>query len=189
MRAFNSAGPSPDSNIAPTTTPPLPPPPSFNGLLVPVGATWRYLDNGSNQGTAWRAASFGDSAWKSGQAQLGYGDGDERTIVGYGPSTTNRYITTYFRRAFTVANPAAVGTLTLRLLRDDGAVVYLNGVEVFRSNMPSGTISYTTLASSAVGGTDEQRFYSSAHLPFSARRRERTCSPWSSTSRAAAAAI
>ena len=44
---------------------------------------------------------------------------------------------------------AAVGGLTLRLLRDDGAVVYLNGTEVVRSNMPTGTIAYTTRASSA----------------------------------------
>ena len=39
-------------------------------------------------------------------------------------------------------------------MRDDGAVVYLNGTEVFRSNMPTGTITYTTLASTTVGGTD-----------------------------------
>src|SRR5439155_913020 len=52
---------------------PTPPPPT---TLIPVGSTWRYLDNGSNQGTAWRSVSFDDSAWKSGAAQLGYGDGD-----------------------------------------------------------------------------------------------------------------
>ena len=36
--------------------------------LVPAGATWKYLDNGSDQGTAWRATSFNDSTWPSGPA-------------------------------------------------------------------------------------------------------------------------
>ena len=48
-------------------------------ILVPTAATWKYLDNGSDQGNAWRAASFNDSTWSSGPAQLGYGDGDEST--------------------------------------------------------------------------------------------------------------
>src|SRR5467141_1189505 len=76
-------------------------------VLVPAGSVWKYLDNGSDQGTAWVAPSFDDSAWASGPAQLGYGDGDEATVVGFGPDPNNKYITTYFRRAFTVANPTA----------------------------------------------------------------------------------
>src|SRR5262245_2284182 len=112
--------------------------------LVPTGSVWKYLDNGSNQGTAWRATSFNDSAWASGAGQLGYGDGDEATAVSYGPSSTNKYITTYFRKSFNVANPSTYASLTLAVLRDDGAVVYLNGKEVFRRKMTYGTISYTT---------------------------------------------
>src|SRR5947209_5223858 len=54
--------------------------------LVPKGATWKYLDNGSDQGSAWRAPDFDDSSWKSGPAKLGYGDGDEATVVNCGPS-------------------------------------------------------------------------------------------------------
>ena len=72
----------------------------------------------------------------TGSAPFGYGDGDEATVLSYGPAVTNKFITTYFRRAFTVANTSVIHALTLRLLRDDGAVVYLNGAEVFRSNMP-----------------------------------------------------
>ena len=133
--------------------------------LVPTGAVWKYLDNGSDQGTAWRATSFSDSAWASGPAQLGYGDGDEATTVGFGPSSTNRFITTYFRRAFSVTNASAFNALTLRLLRDDGAVVYLNGVEVWRSNMPTGTIGFTTPASVAIAGADESTFVQTTISP------------------------
>jgi hypothetical protein len=124
-------------------------------FLVPAGALWRYLDDGSDQGTAWRAPTFNDAAWKLGPAQLGYGDGDETTVVSYGPTSTNKYITTYFRRSFLVFDTNAVTGLRARLLRDDGAVVYLNGVEVWRSNMPTNAINYLTLAVTNVGGVDE----------------------------------
>ena len=94
-------------------------------------------------------------AWTSGPAQLGYGDGDEATTVGYGSDPNNKYITTYFRKTFTVANPSQFNGLTLDLLRDDGAVIYVNGQEVARSNMPTGTINYQTLAATGIGGDDE----------------------------------
>jgi hypothetical protein len=47
----------------------------------------------------------------------------------------------------------------MRLQRDDGAVVYLNGTEVFRSNLPAGAVDSSTLASVAVGGADEATFH------------------------------
>src|ERR1044071_2376708 len=81
-------------------------------ILVPTAATWKYLDNGSDQGTAWRAASFNDSTWSSGPAQLGYGDGDEATILSFGPDANNKFITTYFRRAFSLTNPSQFTGLT-----------------------------------------------------------------------------
>ena len=133
--------------------------------LVPTGATWKYLDNGSDQGTAWRAAAFNDSAWPSGPAQLGYGDGDEATTLGFGPDANNKFITTYFRRAFSVTNASLFSNLTLRLLRDDGAVVYLNGVEVWRTNMPAGSVTHLTAASVAIGGADETTFVQTTISP------------------------
>ncbi len=126
--------------------------------MVPPGTTWRYLDNGSDQNTAWRARTFNDSAWTTGTAQLGYGDTDEITLINGGP-TTNRFITTYFRRTFEVTDPAIVTGLVARVLRDDGAVGYINGTEVFRSNMPTGAVNHLTLAPLVVGGADENTFF------------------------------
>ncbi len=127
-------------------------------VLVNQGSSWKYLDDGSDQGTAWRALSFDDSSWSSGNAQLGYGDGDETTVISYGNSSNNRHICYYFRQTFNVADPNANTGLKISLLRDDGAVVYINGQEVVRSNMPSGNITYTTLAASTVAGTAENTF-------------------------------
>ncbi len=129
-----------------------------NSTLVSYGSSWKYRDNGSNQGTAWRSTTFSDASWASGNAQLGYGDGDEATVVSYGSSSSNKYRTTYFRKVITVADTSQFNGYTLNLKRDDGAIVYINGTEVFRSNMPSGTISYTTLASASAsddGGTPQ----------------------------------
>src|SRR5207302_1616312 len=80
----------------------------------------------------------------------------------FGPDPNNKYVTTYFRKSFAVADASLVSALTLRVKRDDGAVVYLNGTEVFRTNMPTGTIGYTTLASAAI---EDETFYSSTVSP------------------------
>lgn len=133
--------------------------------LVPAGATWKYLDDGSDQSVAWRQPGFDDSAWAAGPAQLGYGDGDEATVVSYGPNANDKYITTYFRHRFAVPNPSQVRALLLHLLRDDGAAVYLNGVEVYRGNLPDGAVSSSAAAGWTVTGADENEFLVTSILP------------------------
>ena len=128
-------------------------------VLIHSGSTWKYLDDGSDQDTLWRESGFDDSAWSEGLAQLGYGDGDESTIISYGPDENNKYVTTYFRYEFDVDDRTAIEALKFKLLRDDGAVVYLNGVEVVRSNMPEGDIDYLTLASKPISSIYESKYY------------------------------
>jgi len=127
--------------------------------LVPAGSTWKYLDNGTNQDSAWRQPAFNDSVWQSGPAQLGYGDGDESNLVEFGRNPRNKYVTSYFRHSFSVPDPSQYRGLKLKLLRDDGAVVYLNGVEIARSNMRSDKINYRTHASYNVTGGEEDTFF------------------------------
>lgn len=124
--------------------------------LIPYGSNWKYLDNGSNQGSAWYGTTFNDAAWSSGNAELGYGDGDEATVVSYGPSSTAKYITTYFRKVINTPTASSFLQFTMNLRRDDGIVVYINGAEVYRNNMPAGAPAFTTGATIACiddGGT------------------------------------
>jgi hypothetical protein len=114
--------------------------------LVATGSVWRYLDNGSDPGQIWTSSTFDDGTWLAGPAQLGYGDGDEATVVGFGGNPNGKFTTTYFRRAVEITNATSFTNLVLRVLRDDGAVVYFNGGEVARFNMPTGAITYTTFA-------------------------------------------
>jgi len=129
--------------------------------LVAPGATWRYRDDGSDQGTAWHQAGFDDSTWAQGPAQLGFGEGDEATLV------TRGWLTYYFRHGFTVTDAANVSSLTVQLMVDDGAVVYLNGVELARDNMPAGTITANSYASAGRWGAEEN-VWRSFNVPASA---------------------
>ena len=116
--------------------------------LIFVSSLWSYLDDGSDQGLAWIAPDFDDSSWALGIGQFGYGDGDEQTLIDFGPDENNKYATTYFRQSFELANPEVIGSLELQLLRDDGAAVYLNGSEIVRSNLVDGA-TFDTRASTS----------------------------------------
>ena len=141
--------------------------------FIAKGAVWKYLDTGSYPGAAWTGASFDDSAWASGPAELGYGDSPV-TLVSYGPDSAGKFVTTWFRKTFNVTDTSAVPALAAGLKRDDGAVIYLNGVEVARSNMPAGAFTSSTFAASNVGDANEEAFFpidlSSAHDPPVARQ-------------------
>lgn len=140
-------------------------PASAAGQLVVRGADWSYLDDGSDLGSAWISPFFDDSAWAVGPAQFGYGDGDEASVISFGPDPDNKHITTYFRHEFQLANAAAVQDLTLRVQRDDGVVVYLNGFEVWRDNMPTGLVDFLTPAAARIRGNSEDAFLEIALSP------------------------
>jgi hypothetical protein len=117
-------------------------------IIVPAGAPWRYMDKGTDQGTAWRNPGFDDASWSNGVAQLGYGNGDEKTVVSYGGNAENKYVTTYFRKKFAVDNAPCLESLTLRLVIDDGAAVYLNGTRILNYQLATNA-AHNTLASPA----------------------------------------
>lgn len=133
--------------------------------LVPAGSIWRYLDNGSFPGTNWASRTFNDATWAQGPAQLGYGDGDEATVVGFGAVATNKHVTTYFRHAFVVTNTSAFVAISVDVLRDDGVVVYLNGREIIRNNMPAGAPGNRTFATSSLSGASETAFVATPVSP------------------------
>ena len=130
--------------------------------IINCGTEWKYLDDGSNPDDSWTGLEYDDSGWASGFAELGYGDGDEATVVNYGPDVNNKFVTTYFRKTFMLGESDAYLGFVYSLLRDDGAVVYLNGQEVGRFNMPSGPIDYQTYANSTIDDNVEKTFVQSS---------------------------
>jgi len=138
--------------------------PATDIALVRAGSAWRYLDDGSDQGSAWFAPAFDDGSWSTGLGELGYGDGDEVTVVASGPPRSF-HATTYFRADFDIASVAGVSELELRVKRDDGVLVRINGVEVARDNVGLGVVTYQTWAPSGVNGNAENAWLSFAVPP------------------------
>jgi hypothetical protein len=127
--------------------------------LIQKGASWKYFDGGLALESSWKTSTYDDASWSVGMAQLGYGDGDEATEIGYGSDISDKHMTTYFRKTISItAAQKANSQIVLNLLCDDGGVAYLNGVEVLRKNMPSGSINYETPALSSVYGSAEEAF-------------------------------
>lgn len=126
-------------------------------VVVKAGSQWRYQDNGNSPATNWTSPEFDDSQWKQGRAELGFGDEVATTISG--ASAEARRVATYFRHSFEVADPSFYRSLVLRLKRDDGAVVYLNGTELRRINMAGGVVTSSTLATREVDGLEEKTFF------------------------------
>ncbi|MDA3939600.1 MAG: choice-of-anchor J domain-containing protein [Spirochaetia bacterium] len=120
---------------------------------------WKYLDGGVDPEEEWAISSFNDSSWATGAAQLGYGDGDEVVELSFGDDSANKDISYYFRKTFDVTDASSLIKLKLLFLRDDGGVVYINGKEAARSNMPEGVIGDSTMATSGIGGAAETTFY------------------------------
>ncbi len=142
-------------------------------VIVTNGALWKYNNLGALPpndlgGNLWYQSAFDDSLWLSGLAEIGGGDSvappnnaAERTVIDIGPAAT-RYSAIYFRKTFTVANPALFGSLVVQSLYDDGSAVYLNGtlVATFNTTNAGVPFAYTDLAGAA-DPSDGTRYYAS----------------------------
>lgn len=125
---------------------------------VPKLAEWYYLDDGTDQDTAWRYPSFFHRRWNYGPAILGYGD-PSATVLSFGPDPNNKHIAYYFRKDVNIPSVAALAdSIVFSIMRDDGAVVYVNGNEVFRTNMPAGPITFKTWAPTIIDGAAERQY-------------------------------
>jgi hypothetical protein len=142
-------------------------PDSVTTPFVFGGSVWKYSDQGLNLDTNWCQPGFDDSTWSQNAGRLGYNIFGITSSVGYGPSSTNKYITTYFRNAFFVPGNVIYTNLSVRLNRVDGAVVWLNGRELYRVNLPAGPITYQTQAATSVSQTgDDSNTYFPTNLPI-----------------------
>jgi hypothetical protein len=134
--------------------------PMMDTSLITRGDTWKYLVTRGLPDSAWIKVEFDDSTWESGKAELGYGDSDEQTVIDFGGDPNNKIITTWFRKKLTVADPSLNKRYTLHLLRDDGARVFVNGVEVIRNNLNRYWVGGYSLAEIQVDAPDESNWYS-----------------------------
>jgi hypothetical protein len=134
-------------------------PPAHTSLLSPA-ATWKYLDGGTIPAANWNQPGFNDSSWSSGSGPFGYGQGGEHTVLSYGTSPNSKPASDVFRTTFTIAgNPHLLTDLTLKLLVDDGAAVYLNGTQIERFNLADNA-ALTTYAQSSISNAFQNSWHS-----------------------------
>ncbi len=121
--------------------------------LVSAGSTWSYfVDNTTTVATDWKTSEAATAGWRTGAGPLGWGSGPIATNIDVAQGAT-RPLTSYFRRSFTAQDVGSLTSLKLTTRADDGVAVYVNGTEVGRSNLPAGTLTATTYASSAPSTT------------------------------------
>ena len=169
QRAGISTGLCPDGGVTNLTqgirTPgspnycPMPPPPPAPPVLVNLLSltnVWRYFTNGVEPGVNWFSSSHDDSAWHGeGPAPLGRLRGvgvipdPIQTLLPAIPLSFGK-MTFYFRTHLNVPAGANFTSLQISNLIDDGAVFYINGSEVARFNMNSGTVLSNTAATGAI---------------------------------------
>ena len=111
-------------------------------------SAWKYNDSNTALVAQWKDTAYDVSAWSQGSGPLGYGDPVTTT-------TATGLVTAYFAKDFTVNLNDLSSTMELGVMRDDGIVVYLNGEEVVRDNMPAGTIDFSTLSTATIDGAAE----------------------------------
>ncbi len=121
-----------------------------------TGEAWSYYDRGSLDNTNWNAANY-NANWQIGNAPLGYGNaGNINTSMSYGSNSQNKYTTYYFRKTFNVNKaPEADTKFQLNFSADDGFIVYINGTEAARYNMPEGNVTFSTLSSTYAAGNPD----------------------------------
>ena len=128
------------------------------------GSTWKAKTDFNNttlpafvtaSGTTWKNEIFDDSTWTTVQTHTGFGDDDENqtfTNVDYDTVAANTQTgpVTLFRNTFTIADVAALASVTGEVKSDDGAVVYINGTEIFRSpNVAAALTAYANVGIAA----------------------------------------
>ena len=121
----------------------------FEVYIAAGSAGWRYhrgLSEASDPVDAWRGNGYDDGAWLVGAAPFGYHAQGAYTLATTLADMRHAYSTVYYRHAFTVPPDEMPEAIVLRLLYDDGVVVWLNGKEVARRYAPAGHLSHTAVA-------------------------------------------
>lgn len=118
-----------------------------NTVLVPYKSQWAYYDKGSLDGKNWKDTDYDERGWATGKAPMGYGSvgtsaglADYNTTLDYGGNASNKRPTYYFRHRFQLTSlPGEDERIYLYYYIDDGAIFYVNGVEVGTYNQLSGS--------------------------------------------------
>ena len=129
--------------------------PQGDQVLVDSGSSWVYRVGSDRAESEWKTRSWLGGAWSRGKAPLGAGSVNVETEVNTFFGTP---MSIYARKDVTLTKEQAQQYLKLTTYADDGTVVYVNGKEVARKNMPQGRISANTPATQRPESQNAQLF-------------------------------
>ena len=120
--------------------------------VLPYSAVWQFNQSSNLDGVTWIATNYNDTTWEAGQGVLArLSSGSIAETIRTTLTVANNRNTFYFRTRFTP--PATYSSLLISHYIDDGVIVYLNGQEAYRYNMPAGGVTYAQLASANISGS------------------------------------
>jgi hypothetical protein len=144
VRAVDAAG----NRSASTNVITVSPATTHTTTLVASGSTWSWIYSSATRASDWNTTGFDSSSWATGPAPLGFGTSGLGTDISVG-APSPKPLSAQFRRSFTIADPSVYTNPTVSVIANDGAIVYLNGTELGRANLPTGTIGQNTYATAA----------------------------------------
>lgn len=122
-------------------------------VVVPANSSWSWRFETTAPPATWKDPGFNASTWKAGPGVLGFGSTGLNTDIDINGASSGRPLAAYFIKQFTIDSTAQVQKLILKTVANDGVVIYVNGTEVGRSNMPAGDVTFNTYALSASSST------------------------------------
>ena len=118
--------------------------------IIEVGEEWKYYDEREAPPEGWQNSKKITASWKTGRSSLGYGALSPETTINKSKNRKNRVISYYFTKTVIIEDPKEFVLYQLKIKKDDGIVLYLNGEEIFREDMPLGKINHSTKASRVI---------------------------------------
>ncbi|WP_435415989.1 helix-turn-helix transcriptional regulator [Polaribacter aestuariivivens] len=126
-------------------------------VVIRNGSDWYYYDQGYLNENWMLSNDL--SNWKTGTSPIGYGDSKIKTEINFGGNEEKKHITKYFKKKINIDIKKYVA-YEFKVQKDDGIVLYIDGKEIFRDNMPNVAITGKTLATDVIDGKDEDKYFS-----------------------------
>ena len=138
----------------------------IDSVIIKKGSHWSYYDKGNIEDMYWIEKQLLPNTWKKGKAPLGYNMKDITTTISFGNDSLNKNLTSYFHKTIYIDNVDKFYAYQLNLRRDDGAIIYINGREVWRTNMPAqDSITSNTKSVKIVQKKEERQFFDKIIFP------------------------
>lgn len=144
--------------------------------LIRSGAEWKYYNNGKLKHNLWEIQDFKSPDWRTGTTPMGFGQGDEATVLKKVDLQNATLTQFYFYKKMVIEHPEELKFFLIRLNHDDGAIIFVNSEEILRTNIPEGAISPNTLALEKIQSQAEYIFHEHLIRPGYPFKKENTIS-------------